>query len=104
MREFVYKQMDRASVQADDVARIGLEAIDSRLLYALPHRNGRWVSPPTPPGTTSTDVAGYQEPTGGPRRRRPQLPTVTGAQGFRCSRHVAQLRDVCVLPGNADSI
>ncbi len=42
MTQFVNKLMDRAKVQADDVARIALASIDEKQLYSLPHDDGRW--------------------------------------------------------------
>ena len=41
-RAIAHKMMDRSKVQAADVARIALDAVDSRTLYALPHADGRW--------------------------------------------------------------
>jgi NAD(P)-dependent dehydrogenase (short-subunit alcohol dehydrogenase family) len=40
---FVDRLMDRAKVQADGVARIAIDAVDAGRLYALPHRDGRWM-------------------------------------------------------------
>src|SRR5262245_48988771 len=40
---FVDRLMDRAKIQASDVARIAIEAADAGRLYALPHPDGRWV-------------------------------------------------------------
>jgi short-subunit dehydrogenase len=40
---FVERLMDRAKVQADGVARIAIEAVDAGRLYALPHRDGRFI-------------------------------------------------------------
>src|SRR5262245_21516997 len=40
---FVDRLMDRATVQADGVARIAIEAVDAGRLYALPHRDGRFI-------------------------------------------------------------
>jgi len=37
------KLMDRAKVQAPDVARFALESADAGRLYALPHGDGRWM-------------------------------------------------------------
>jgi NAD(P)-dependent dehydrogenase (short-subunit alcohol dehydrogenase family) len=37
------KLMDRARIQAPDVARIALAAADHGDLYALPHADGRWM-------------------------------------------------------------
>src|SRR5215467_8700892 len=42
-REVVAKLMDRSRVQADDVARIALDAVDRGRLYVLPHDDGRWM-------------------------------------------------------------
>ncbi len=39
----VERMMDRAKVQAPDVARYALAAADAGKLYALPHRDGRWM-------------------------------------------------------------
>jgi NAD(P)-dependent dehydrogenase (short-subunit alcohol dehydrogenase family) len=41
--EDIEKMMDRATVQAPDVARFALETADAGGLYALPHRDGRWM-------------------------------------------------------------
>jgi NAD(P)-dependent dehydrogenase (short-subunit alcohol dehydrogenase family) len=42
-REFVEKLMAKSKLDANDVARIALEAADARRLYALPHADGRWM-------------------------------------------------------------
>lgn len=42
MQAAVERMMDRASVQAEDVARIALESADRGDLYVLPHPDGRW--------------------------------------------------------------
>src|SRR5580704_16084470 len=39
----LHKLMDRARVQAPDVARFALAAADHGDLYALPHADGRWM-------------------------------------------------------------
>lgn len=41
--DFIEKLMDRASVQAPDVARAALDAADAGKLYCVPHRDGRWA-------------------------------------------------------------
>ena len=38
-----HKLMDRASVQAPEVAKVALAAADTGTLYALPHADGRWM-------------------------------------------------------------
>ena len=38
-----HKLMDRASVQAPEVAKVALAAADADILYALPHADGRWM-------------------------------------------------------------
>ena len=35
--------MAKAKIQADDVARIALDAAAHNELYALPHADGRWM-------------------------------------------------------------
>jgi short-subunit dehydrogenase len=40
---FVEKMMSRAKIQADDVARLALDAAADSELYALPHADGRWM-------------------------------------------------------------
>ncbi|WP_437318561.1 SDR family NAD(P)-dependent oxidoreductase [Sorangium sp. So ce385] len=42
-RETVRKLMGRKGVQADYVARLAIEAVDADRLYAVPHRDGRWM-------------------------------------------------------------
>jgi NAD(P)-dependent dehydrogenase (short-subunit alcohol dehydrogenase family) len=42
MKDFVHKLMARSKVQADDVARIAIDAVDAKRLYVLPHDDGRW--------------------------------------------------------------
>jgi len=42
-RAFVEKLMARSKVQADDVARLSLDAAAHDELYALPHADGRWM-------------------------------------------------------------
>jgi short-subunit dehydrogenase len=39
----VGKMMDRAKVQAPEVARFALDAAAQRILYALPHADGSWL-------------------------------------------------------------
>jgi NAD(P)-dependent dehydrogenase (short-subunit alcohol dehydrogenase family) len=39
----VAKLMNRATLQADGVARAALEAVDAGRLYAVPHADGRWL-------------------------------------------------------------
>jgi short-subunit dehydrogenase len=39
----VEKLMNRASIQAPEVARAALAALDAGKLYALPHPDGRWM-------------------------------------------------------------
>jgi hypothetical protein len=39
----VEQLMDRAKLQADDVARLALDAAAAGELYALPHADGRWA-------------------------------------------------------------
>jgi NAD(P)-dependent dehydrogenase (short-subunit alcohol dehydrogenase family) len=41
--EDAQKLMDRASVQAPEVARMALDAASAGKLYALPHADGRWM-------------------------------------------------------------
>jgi short-subunit dehydrogenase len=43
MRPVVEKMMARAKIQANDVARLALEAAARGQLYALPHADGRWM-------------------------------------------------------------
>jgi NAD(P)-dependent dehydrogenase (short-subunit alcohol dehydrogenase family) len=40
-REAMKKRMEATKIQADEVARIGLSAVDQGRLYALPHQDGR---------------------------------------------------------------
>jgi NAD(P)-dependent dehydrogenase (short-subunit alcohol dehydrogenase family) len=40
---FVEKMMARSKIQADDVARLALDAAVRGELYALPHADGRWM-------------------------------------------------------------
>ncbi|MGZ3408070.1 MAG: SDR family NAD(P)-dependent oxidoreductase, partial [Polyangia bacterium] len=42
-RALVAKMMNRATVQADDVARFALDCARRDELYALPHADGRWA-------------------------------------------------------------
>ncbi|HEY2748388.1 MAG TPA: SDR family NAD(P)-dependent oxidoreductase [Polyangia bacterium] len=42
-RALVEKLMARSKVQADDVARLALDAAARNELYALPHADGRWM-------------------------------------------------------------
>jgi NAD(P)-dependent dehydrogenase (short-subunit alcohol dehydrogenase family) len=39
----VEKLMDKSKIQADDVARLALDACARNELYALPHADGRWL-------------------------------------------------------------
>lgn len=39
----VDRLMDRASVQADGVAKMAVDAVSAGQLYALPHSDGRWL-------------------------------------------------------------
>lgn len=39
----VHKMMDSSTIQADDVARIALDAAARGELYTLPHADGRWM-------------------------------------------------------------
>src|SRR4029079_11517457 len=41
--DFVEKLMDKATVQAPDVARAALDAADAGKLYCVPHADGRWA-------------------------------------------------------------
>jgi len=40
---FIERMMSKAKIQADDVARLALEAAAANQLYALPHADGRWM-------------------------------------------------------------
>ena len=40
---FVEKMMSRSKIQAEDVARLALDAAADDALYALPHADGRWM-------------------------------------------------------------
>ncbi len=42
-RALVEKLMSRSKIQADDVARLALDAARRNELYALPHADGRWM-------------------------------------------------------------
>ncbi len=42
-RHIAEKLMSRAKLQAPDVARVALAAVDNAELYALPHRDGAWA-------------------------------------------------------------
>src|SRR6185436_2983618 len=56
-RSAVIKLMEKEKVQADDVARLALEAADKGRLYAVPHINARlaWTLKRLAPGAV-TDV------------------------------------------------
>jgi NAD(P)-dependent dehydrogenase (short-subunit alcohol dehydrogenase family) len=43
MRPMVEKLMARSKIQAPEVARFALDAVDAGRLYALPHGDGRWM-------------------------------------------------------------
>ena len=42
-RALIEKLMARSKIQADDVARLALDAAARNELYALPHADGRWM-------------------------------------------------------------
>jgi NAD(P)-dependent dehydrogenase (short-subunit alcohol dehydrogenase family) len=42
-QKFAQKLMDRAKLQAPEVARFALAAVDAGTLYAVPHRDGAWL-------------------------------------------------------------
>jgi hypothetical protein len=43
MKAVAEGRMDRSKVQAEDVAKIALDAADHGRLYAIPQADGRWL-------------------------------------------------------------